>query len=538
MKKTFIALFFAFSLLLPSVLPVFADGMIIPPPNTSIYETGQKAVIWYENGNETLILSTTFQGKAENFGWLVPTPQEPQVSQASDELFTALDDLTIPKYQTEPLPLLGAPPQGLGVPKAEDNTPTIIQTTKVGIFDITVLKAKDTNGLTKWLEKNDYPYPADKEYLLKGYIDKDWYFSIAKVDSSALSSASSYLELGHASPIQLTFKSDQIVYPLKISGLATENNNSSSNKIAYSFENSTEGWYEYYDYNKNYDQRLGTLSKNFSGNPEPNNPVHGDYSYQITIYGEIGSTSPVGLTKYVTLQKGKQYTISASVRADQIEGEAYISTSPGTTLYKDSSKTNLSKNWERISQSFYAGTGENIRLLVENVGLGQKIYWDAVQIEEGAGATDFDPRAIGQTIASSDYTRQDYSRNVTIQLYVFDKNKKELPGFTTAYASWVTPAKIKKLAFAPDTSKPWKEPKDKFYLTKLSRTMSTAAMADDLILRNADNNNPVNADNSVDTNIIRFLGIIVLFLVVDIGFVTWLLLRRRRKAKISDLEVR
>jgi len=541
MKKTFVVFFFAFSLLLPNFSPAFADGMIIPPPNISIYETGQKAVIWYESGTETLILSTTFQGKAENFGWLVPTPFEPQISQASDELFTALDDLTTPKYRTEPLPLLGAPPQGSEVPKTEDNTPTIIQTTKVGIFDITVLKAKDTDGLTKWLEKNDYPYPTDREYLLKSYIGKDWYFAVAKVDSGAISSASSYLQSGHASPIQLTFKSDQIVYPLKISGLATGENTQNTTKVAYSFENGMEGWNEYYT-SYNYNQEglgQGIRIKQFTADTSQTIAQNGNSSVQVIISSDLGNY-PAGISLYLSgLKQGKKYTVSAYVNSPQASGSAYISTSRTNTAGTNSQKVALKSGWQRVSQTFTADyTGEYIHLLSENTGSPSRIYWDTVQIEEGASVTEFDPKAVGKTFYIQDYLNKQ-PQEVTVLLYVFDKNKKELPGFTTSYASWVTPAKIKKLAFASDTNKPWKEPKDKFYLTKLSRTMSPSSMADDLILRDADNNDAVNADNSVaDTNMIRFLGIIVLFLAVDTGFVTWFLLRRRRKAKISKLEIR
>jgi hypothetical protein len=537
MKKPFIALFFVFSLLWPTFLPAFADGMIIPPPNTSIYETGQKAVIWYEGGIETLILSTTFQGKAENFGWLVPTPFEPQVSQASDELFTALDDLTKPKYRTEPLPLLGAPPQGLEIPKIEDNTPTIIQTTKVGIFDITVLKAKDAEGLTKWLEKNDYPYPADREYLLKSYIDKDWYFVVAKVDSGAISSASSYLQSGHASPIQLTFKSDQIVYPLKISGLSTQENIQNTTKVAYSFENGETGWFNF----------VTQLNPNGSNYKAPffkfttsNEKVYTGNKSALLSYNTYDNSVPGGIEHNINgLKIGRTYTVSAYVSSSQASGSAYITAVVGNYDDSNSQKINLNSSWQRVSRTF-TPTNENtyINLLTKGINSGENVYWDSVQVEEGTSVTEFDPKAVGKTFYVQNYLNK-RPQDVTILLYVFDKNKKELPGFTTSYASWVTPAKIKKLAFAPDTNKPWKEPKDKFYLTKLSRTMSPSSMADDLILRDADNNDAVNADNGIaDANIVRFLGIIVLFLVVDIGFVAWFLLRRRRKNKQSTGEVK
>ena len=529
--KKIAALFLAFSFLFSASVPVFADGMIIPPPNTSIYETGQKAVIWYEDGIETLVLSTTFNGKAENFGWLVPTPSKPEVVEASDELFTALDDLTRPRYNIEPLPILGGPQTGIGGGE-KYSTPIIIETKKVGIFDITVLLAKDSEGLTKWLEKNEYPYPQDREYLLKSYIDKDWYFVVAKVDSGSISQASSYLETGHASPIQLTFKTDQIVYPLKISGLATGENTQNTTKVSYSFENGMEGWNEYYGISLNYNQSglsQGISIKQFIDTSQTL-AKNGNSSVQVSISKDQGSF-PDGILLYLSgLKQGKKYTVSAYVNSPQASGSAYISTLKIHPIETDSQKVTLRSGWQRVNQTFTADYGpEYIHLLSENTGSPSQIYWDAVQVEEGTSPTEFDPKAVGKTFYVPDY-KQRYPADVTILLYVFDKNKKELPGFSTAYASWVTPAKIKKLAFTPDTNKPWKEPKNKFYLTKLSRTMVPSAMTSDLILRDADNNDAVNADNGIaDANILRFIGIIVLALTISIGLPIWYLIGRKKK---------
>ena len=53
------SIFILFALFLLAPINVWADGMIIPPPYHYVYETDQKAVIFYEKGVETLILSIT-----------------------------------------------------------------------------------------------------------------------------------------------------------------------------------------------------------------------------------------------------------------------------------------------------------------------------------------------------------------------------------------------------------------------------------------------------------------------------------------------
>lgn len=201
------------------VLPmaVHADGIIFPPPDYWVYETDQKAVIFHEKNVETLIISIAFRGNAKDFSWIVPTPSRPNVEKSTDELFTALEKLTMPEVGY-PMPLyregaMGMTPTKEGV--------TVIETKKVEYYDIAVLEADDPEALIKWLNNNNYQFPKEAKYLLDDYINNQWYFTAVKIDASVLSeSIESQLREGRAVPLKFTFTSSKIVYPLKISGVA------------------------------------------------------------------------------------------------------------------------------------------------------------------------------------------------------------------------------------------------------------------------------------------------------------------------------
>lgn len=75
-----------------------ADGVIFSSPDYLIQESGQRAVIFYENGKETLILSITFKRNAKDFGWVIPVPQKPEATKSSDEIFTSLERI-VQKYK-------------------------------------------------------------------------------------------------------------------------------------------------------------------------------------------------------------------------------------------------------------------------------------------------------------------------------------------------------------------------------------------------------------------------------------------------------
>ena len=212
LKKLFLTITIAL------ITPFFtlADGGIFPPPDYVMYETDQKAVIFYENGLETLILSASFRGDAKDFGWVIPTPSRPEVSKSSDELFTALDELTrVEEDYLRPLSFDEAYQVGL-----KSANVYIVETKKIEYYDITVLTADNPDALADWLDENNYQFPTGASYILDSYVDNGWYFTAIKIDTEAISSGvSQQLRQGHMIPLQLKFSTDKIVYPLKISSL-------------------------------------------------------------------------------------------------------------------------------------------------------------------------------------------------------------------------------------------------------------------------------------------------------------------------------
>src|SRR5215475_12611092 len=59
-----------------------------------INEPTQKAIILHDQGREDLILQVKYEGPAEDFGWLIPVPGQPEVRKGSMEPFYELSRLT------------------------------------------------------------------------------------------------------------------------------------------------------------------------------------------------------------------------------------------------------------------------------------------------------------------------------------------------------------------------------------------------------------------------------------------------------------
>lgn len=214
MKKLIIGLLVGL-FLIPNVS--FADGGMFPPDDYYIYETGQKGAIYYKDGQETLVLSTSYEGDAKDFSWIIPTPHEPEVTKISKDIFTNLSEMTINDtiYKTEMASMAIGGEMG-----AEDVD--VIEQKQLGYYDITVLNASDDEALFNWLTDNGYKYPKEGKYVLDDYIRLGWTFTAIKITDDATSSdiVSSDLKYGDMAPLRFIFNSDNLVYPMKISGIS------------------------------------------------------------------------------------------------------------------------------------------------------------------------------------------------------------------------------------------------------------------------------------------------------------------------------
>ena len=195
-----------------------ADGGIFYPEKYPVYEKGQKAFIYYHEGVEDLVVQPSYQGSSKDFVWVMPTPSEPKTNKSSQSIFTALQKLTVPDttYHSSGITF------GTLSTKTDSSEVQIIEEKTIDAFNIVTLKASSETALSEWMKTNKYSFPEDKNYLLSDYINEGWYFVIAKIRPEAQTGAQSDLNNGTITPIRFTFKSDKIIYPMKLTRVAME----------------------------------------------------------------------------------------------------------------------------------------------------------------------------------------------------------------------------------------------------------------------------------------------------------------------------
>jgi len=217
MKKGLIAapLIAVLFLLSAMTIPVLADGgFFVEAEYLDVYQSAQRAVILYGNSTEHLILSVSFEGDAEDFAWVIPVPEKPEIAVSDPELFWELSDFT-----TRGLPSGG----GFGCFRHEALSPEdgvdVIEEQVVGPYATAVLSATNATALVDWLNANGYIFPEEGEEIISEYIEKEWYFVATKINAVEEDTGYALAE-GAIEPIVLSFASDEIVYPLRITSLS------------------------------------------------------------------------------------------------------------------------------------------------------------------------------------------------------------------------------------------------------------------------------------------------------------------------------
>ena len=511
------------TLLLLAPLSVYADGGLIPPPNYHILESDQRAVIFFENNTETLVVSTKFQGDAENFAWIIPTPTQPQVEKSTVGLFNSLNNLT---SYTRGVDYFNLSTAGLGSGSGEIPPPPVevLETKQIEYFDITVLKASDPNALNNWLNEHNYKFPSSANYVLDHYINNDWYFTTVKISGDYLSNnLNQATRSGDLIPLSLTFSTEKIVFPLKISSV----------DYYYEEDNKELGFY-INRYKPIFDF---LLTKNNSQYPSI---WQDDYS---TIFKIIDATR---LQLQKDIQYQVNYTDSVAAVTDFITEAEYnemlnIAKSYGTTDLNDpeyfqsvslmvnsktpelgqdiqtvsplanrsitSAKQEIALWPGKVNQHFENGQwvtdpDGHSGALVNKLTYCRKWYpgtteviLDDIEYIEGfrnAGNTgSFSAevqtyKCYGGTTVSQKYFPNKPS-SITINLYIIADKVYEYSDFDLQYADYIKKADLENLA-SKDNGDPWLSvSKSKYVLTRLNKNISQSEMTNDLYFKEAAN---------------------------------------------------
>ena len=193
---------------------LFADGCFVWKKGADLTEPSQKAILYWKDGKETLVLQVKYEGEAEDFAWIVPLPNKPEVDvlEGNKSPFEEISRYTQMRTQ-------GKKRSVNNVSEDVDDV-VVIERKVVGVFDIAVLSSLNSDSLSLWLNRNGFVFPDERTDVLKYYTDKKWFYVAMRIDRKALKlDEVKKLRIGVLQPVRFKFQSTEMIYPLKISSI-------------------------------------------------------------------------------------------------------------------------------------------------------------------------------------------------------------------------------------------------------------------------------------------------------------------------------
>lgn len=162
----------------PACAPVFHRGARVE------IATESAIIVWdAERKTQHFIRRATFRTQTPDFGFLVPTPTKPELAESPDAAFATLEKATAPEVVTQKMPQ----PRGAwglsesGASGAAGGQVSVLESKRVGGYDVVVLEAKEPEAMRLWLEKHGYEARPALTGWLKPYIEAGWKITAFKI---------------------------------------------------------------------------------------------------------------------------------------------------------------------------------------------------------------------------------------------------------------------------------------------------------------------------------------------------------------------
>jgi hypothetical protein len=234
-----------------AAIPEPAAGCAAVPREGTYVNTAEESalIVWDEKTKtEHFVRRAAFHSTAYDFGFLVPTPSQPHLDLADDDLFRELSALTAAKieYQTVTREVdkefgfgcamktaMEATGEAMPASKADRGGVDVLEQKKLGDYDATVLRFRrgtaDTpeSGaaeVTNWLAKHGYEASAAIKSWLEQYVKDEWCVTAFKIGAKKTDdphgvrgepNTTARTRDLRAKPVRMSFKAERPFYPYR-----------------------------------------------------------------------------------------------------------------------------------------------------------------------------------------------------------------------------------------------------------------------------------------------------------------------------------
>ena len=186
---------------------------------TPVVNADQSVIILWDAASKTehFIRKASFQSAGDDFGFIVPSPSQPELEESGNEAFPYLHDLTAPTTIRIPRPTVGFGCSGAATLKddtfcaAPPPMVQVLQEKEVAGFNAVVLEAKSSGALVDWLKEHGYAFSPEVEAWARPYIERGWKFTALKIAKNRSSSDKAVV----AGALRISFKTDRPLFPYR-----------------------------------------------------------------------------------------------------------------------------------------------------------------------------------------------------------------------------------------------------------------------------------------------------------------------------------
>jgi hypothetical protein len=185
-------------------------GIIAPPDGVSASATDERAIVSLVDGVETIEFTADMTSKAKSVGFLIPTPQQATVTAGDARTFDLIENLIKPTV-TEQADIWGISHLVKPHKNRETNGKQRVQ---LGPFVVSTIAPGDESSMKKWLKKNGFVMSDEAATAMALYANQGWSITAVRLDGAQSLS-------GHIDPIRLSFRTTEMVYPMRFARLST-----------------------------------------------------------------------------------------------------------------------------------------------------------------------------------------------------------------------------------------------------------------------------------------------------------------------------
>ncbi len=178
-------------------------------------------IAWDEAAKrEHFIRRASFRAAGRDFGFLVPTPTQPELGEVDDAVFARLEEATKPEvverieHELVPAFLCAFPYYFMArsagsAPMAASAPVRVLATQRVAGFDAVVLEADDAGALAAWLDQHGYASRPELAAWLAPYVSAKWKLTAFKIAADTSS------RTADTSAVRMSFTTDRPFFPYR-----------------------------------------------------------------------------------------------------------------------------------------------------------------------------------------------------------------------------------------------------------------------------------------------------------------------------------